>query len=285
MSMVQAATDRERELGGIINAYNEVTERLKESHDRLVGEVKRLREQVEEKSRELARRERLAALGEMAAGVAHEIRNPLAGIQLYASLLMKDAPAGSEARRLAERISTGVHALDGIVTDVLDFSGQQEPQRVQALLGAVIDQCLAYVAPAQDSRGTKIVVDESAKVVTVMADVGQLHRAVLNLLFNAIDAAGDEGEVLIAARPLPEAAMCEIKIVDSGPGIPVENLNKIFNPFFTTKDSGTGLGLAIVHRIAEANGGCVRAENRIGYGAEMTLVLPIVDDQATDKIS
>src|SRR5262245_45253453 len=122
MSMVAVKTgpsDRERELGAIIAAYNDVTERLKRSHERLVTEVCLLRDQLDEKNRELARRERLAALGEMAAGVAHEIRNPLSGISLYASMLSRDLGDRPDCRRLAERISGGVKALDGIVGDIL----------------------------------------------------------------------------------------------------------------------------------------------------------------------
>ncbi len=275
MNIALPLTDRERELGGIIDAYNQVTERLKQSHDKLVGEVRRLREQVEEKNRELARRERLAALGEMAAGVAHEIRNPLAGIQLYASLLQKDLAANEEGRTLAEKISNGVRTLDGIVSDVLDFAGQNNPQMGAVDVNEIIQHCLGYAAPACSANGTSIDTSEVASGLMLYVDQGQLQRAVLNLIFNAIDAAGEGGEVRVSTAVIEDEDICEIRISDNGPGIPEGLTNKIFNPFFTTKDSGTGLGLAIVHSIAESNDGCVRAGNAAGGGAELILTLPL----------
>ena len=275
MNIALPLTDRERELGGIIDAYNQVTERLKQSHDKLVGEVRRLREQVEEKNRELARRERLAALGEMAAGVAHEIRNPLAGIQLYASLLQKDLADNEEGRTLAKKISNGVRTLDGIVSDVLDFAGQNNPQLAAVDVDEVIQHCLGYASPARSTNGTKIDTNGVTSGLMLYVDQGQLQRAVLNLVFNAIDAAGEGGVVRISTAVIEDEDICEIRISDNGPGIPEGLTNKIFNPFFTTKDSGTGLGLAIVHRIAESNGGCVRAGNLENGGAELILTLPL----------
>jgi signal transduction histidine kinase len=273
-------THRERELGAIINAYNEVTDRLKHSHDSLVGEVRRLREQLEEKNRELARRERLAALGEMAAGVAHEIRNPLAGIQLYASLLYKDLGDRAEARELARKISGGVQTLDGIVGDVLAFAGHAHPQVHRVNLGAVVRDCLAYAAPVQSSRATAIHADNSIDGFDLLADYGQVQRALLNLIFNAIDAAGEEGDVWISADRDVVESFCRVTVADNGPGIADDLVDKIFNPFFTTKDSGTGLGLAIVHRIAEAHGGRIQAARRAEGGTRMTLALPLCVDTA-----
>lgn len=267
-------TQRERELGAIITAYNEVTERLKVAHERLTCEVQRLRVQLEEKDRELARRERLAALGEMAAGLAHEIRNPLAGIQLYASLLQKELGDRSESRGLAERISGGVQALEGIVHDVLAFAGDAAPQVGRVVLGAALEDCLSVVEPVRAKRAATIDVADHVSPIELRADAGQLQRALLNLLFNALEAAGDAGRVWVAADETAGGDFVAVRVADDGPGIPAELRQRIFHPFFTTKDSGTGLGLAIVHRIAEANGGKVRAAERVGGGAEMILTLP-----------
>lgn len=266
-------TQRERELGAIISAYNEVTERLKVAHERLTVEVERLREQLEEKNRELARRERLAALGEMAAGVAHEIRNPLAGIQLCASLLEKDLAEQPDAKALAARVCQGVQTLESIVSDVLAFAGDGEPVTTRVDLNELIASCLGYVEPARAKNRATVHVDEAALEVAIRADAGQLQRAILNLVFNAIDAAGSDGNVWIACSVCENAAA--ISVADDGPGIPEEIAQRVFNPFFTTKDSGTGLGLAIVHRIAEANGGAVGVGERHGGGAVLTLRLPL----------
>ena len=119
-------SSRERELAAIISSYNEVTERLKNSHQELARQVHGLREELAEKNHELARKERLAALGEMAAGVAHEVRNPLGGIQLFASLLERDLQDRPKLRELASRISGGVRTLNGIVSDILVFAGKAE---------------------------------------------------------------------------------------------------------------------------------------------------------------
>lgn len=268
-------TDRERELGAIINAYNDVTERLKCSHERLVGETQRLREELAEKNRELARRQRLAALGEMAAGVAHEIRNPLAGIQLYASLLIKDLEGDERCRSLAERIDAGVRTLDGIVSDVLAFAGGAEPQRAAVPLADLAAACAASVEPARRRRGAEVIIDESVAACVLHADAGQVQRALLNLLFNALDAAGDGGAVWVFVKDGEKAGTCAVHVADNGSGVPDELKDRIFNPFFTTKDSGTGLGLAIVHRIAEAHGGSIAVMDRAGGGAEMVLTLPL----------
>src|SRR5690554_1355310 len=124
---MDGVTHRERELAAIINAYNEVTERLKRSHERLTSEVERLREELARKNRQLRRRERLAALGELAAGVAHEIRNPLGGIRVFASLLRRDLADQPASLRLVEKITSGVTRLERIVTDILEFGRPAEP--------------------------------------------------------------------------------------------------------------------------------------------------------------
>ncbi len=274
-TLQQPITMRERELGAIINAYNQVTDRLKASHERLLDEVTRLREQLEEKNRELARRERLAALGQMAAGVAHEIRNPLAGIQLYAALLVKDLAATPDVCELARKISSGVQTLEGIVGDVLAFAGDAPPQAQRVALADVVRECRAYAAPAIAEHQTILHVADHVADWRLHVDGAQVQRALLNLLLNAIDAAGVGGRVWLSAGPGERDRTCAVAVADDGPGVPAELVDRIFNPFFTTKDSGTGLGLAIVHRIAEAHGGSVRVAERPGGGAVMTLNLPV----------
>jgi signal transduction histidine kinase len=265
-------SERERELGAMIAAYSEVTDRLKHSHDKLVGEVRRLREQLDEKNRELVRRERLAALGEMAAGVAHEIRNPLSGISLYASMLSRDLGDRPESQRLADRISGGVRALDGIVGDILAFAGQTIIESRPVPLDRVVEGALELAEAGRRDLGIEVQVAPGLGGKMVLADECHFERAVLNVLLNALDAAGEGGHVWICAVDRP-GGMVGLEIADDGPGVDPACLDRLFNPFFTTKETGTGLGLAIVHRIVEGHGGRVEVGSRPGGGAVFRLVV------------
>jgi len=269
------------ELISIIQKYNDVTEHLKHSHERLSLEVCRLREVLHEKNRELQRREQLAALGEMAAGVAHEIRNPLGGIGLYASLLERDLEDRPKQRELARRISHGVQSLDTIVGDILTFAGNAEPAVSEVSCHELFASVEAATEAKAEARGVSIEFDRDAEPVSLRCDAYQMARALSNLVFNAIDAAGEGGHVWIrgqagaATGQDGTAAWFDIRVEDDGPGIKPELLHRVFTPFFTTKHTGTGLGLAIVHRIAEANGGVVRAGNRAAGGATFCLSVPV----------
>ncbi len=269
------------ELIAIIQKYNEVTEHLKKSHERLSLEVCRLREALHEKNRELQRREQLAALGEMAAGVAHEIRNPLGGIGLYASLLERDLEDRPKQRDLARRIGRGVQSLDTIVGDILTFAGDALPAIVEVSLEDLFAGVVVQTEPKAEASGVSVEIDDTKLSTVLRCDVHQMTRAVSNLVFNAIDAVGEGGHVWISGRggsvrrPDGGAEWFDIRVEDDGPGIKPDHLQRVFTPFFTTKHTGTGLGLAIVHRIAEANGGVVRAGNREKSGAVFVLSVPV----------
>ncbi len=275
--LTRDVTDRERELGAIIAAYNEVTERLKESHDRLQGEMKRLRLELADKNRELARRERLAALGEMAAGLAHEIRNPLGGIQLFACLLARDLADRPRELALVQKIAKGVRSLEALVSDILAFAGQAAPRFQTVHLPRLLDETLELARAAFEKHGATVhavfPAGERADGMEIEADPSQLQQALLNLLQNAAEAVPGGGHVDVVVRTEGADRVC-IVVQDDGGGIPPELLGHIFNPFFTTKDRGTGLGLAIVHRIVEAHSGSIRAANRETGGAVFTVSLP-----------
>jgi signal transduction histidine kinase len=268
-------TPRERELGAIIRAYSEVTELLKDSHEQLKHEVGRLREELSGMNRQLRRRERLAALGEMAAGVAHEIRNPLGGIQMFASLLHRDLADRPEAGRLVGKIIRGVERLDRVVTDTLEFGRVAEPQPASVDLGTLIRDTVELAAAriAETGVAVELPADGGIRIVT---DPALLQRALLNVLVNAVEAAPAEGgRVEIGLRMGPNERVI-LTVSDNGPGISPDCMDRIFNPFFTTKGAGTGLGLAIVHQIVESLGGSVQAANRSGGGAVFSLSLPRV---------
>jgi len=272
----------------ILRTYNDVTERLKRSHETLLAEVQSLGDELREKNKQLERRERLAALGEMAAGVAHEIRNPLGGIGLYASLLERDLADRPAQQEIARRISAGVQNLESIVRDILAFAGGAEPRFESTCLGAIVDAVVSQAAARIESGGIQLTVDGDLREERAHCDAGQIERALANLLFNAIDAAGEGGQVWIrqerGRRERAGAGRVAIVVEDNGPGVPAEIAGRIFNPFFTTKHLGTGLGLAIVHRIAEAHGGHVGVELRPGGGARFVLELPAAKGLSRDGV-
>jgi two-component system sensor histidine kinase HydH len=258
---------RIEELGRIILAYSEVTEKLQQSHDQLQQTVLALRDELGEKNRLLERRNRLAALGEMAAGMAHEIRNPLGGIQLYASLLAKNVADRPESAQLVEKIAGGVRRLDGVVSQVLQFAREMRPNAVPTDLRQIIEEALGLAARTIESRGVRAELHGPA-ALPVQVDSGLIVQAVLNLILNAAEAMDRGGALIVrAGGPAQGARQFWLIVEDTGPGIPAGVLDRIFNPFFTTKDQGTGLGLAIVHRIIEAHDGTIRAGNRTEGGA------------------
>lgn len=264
----ETSSRRMDELGRIIRQYSEVTEKLRQSHEQLQQTVQSLRSDLAEKNRELERRNRLAALGEMAAGMAHEIRNPLGGIQLYASLLARDVAEQPESLKLVGRISAGVSHLERLVSEVLQFTREIAAHVVDADAAEAIEQAVGLAEHTFKSLGARCDAD-GPRPLPARLDPMLLGQATLNLLLNAGQAAGEGGTVTV--RWLQQAGRVRLIVRDSGPGVPPHLLEKIFNPFFTTKETGTGLGLAIVHRIVEAHDGAISVRNVPGGGAEFEL--------------
>lgn len=262
----------------MIVQYSDVTEKLQQSHDQLQRTVESLRNDLARKNRELERRSRLAALGEMAAGMAHEIRNPLGGIQLYASLLARDVAPLPESLKLVHKISAGVTHLERLVSQVLQFTREINATVIQADAAEVIDQAVELARGAMEAMGVTCEAD-GPRPFMAMVDPFLLGQAALNLLLNAAEAAGSGGWVSVRWSAFEDggdggqggAARLRLVVADSGAGIPAHLLEKIFNPFFTTKETGTGLGLAIVHRIVEAHDGTISVRNVPGSGAEFEL--------------
>lgn len=269
------APERQAELTDLLRSFNAVTESLRRSHEMLGAQVRELRCELAEKNRELEQRGRLAALGEMAAGVAHEIRNPLGGIRLYADLLARELADRPEQRDRAERIAAGVEALDHLVGDVLLFAGMGAMKRGRCFLGDVFAEVRAAVEPRLTAEGVDLDCDPALGMVELNADPRQIARAFINLVANALDVSRAGLCVRVAVQPGAKKGRLRVAVEDAGPGISESDLERIFNPFFTTKSEGTGLGLAIVHRIVEAHDGRVWAENRATRGARFIVELPL----------
>ncbi len=279
-----SATD----LAELIAAFNDVTSKLQSTHVRLQDEVARLNSELSRANEEIERSRRLAALGEMAAGIAHEVRNPLGSIQLYARMLRDDLADRPAERRTAEKIAASARGLDAVVSDVLAFSREFRLSNEAADASEVIDR--AIEACCHDGvEGWRTVrferSDRARPPVTLSVDESLFQQALVNVVRNAIEAMVEgaaETRVLTTDVERDAEARTDVIIVrDTGPGIPAEMMARIFNPFFTTRKTGTGLGLPIVHRILEAHGGRVVVSG-IGEagggsrGAEVRLVVPRV---------
>jgi signal transduction histidine kinase len=258
------------DLKTILAAWTTATDRLEKTHQALQAEVHRLTDELEAKNRELARRNRLADLGQMASHVAHEVRNSLVPMKLYLSLLRRQT-AGAGSSETIDQMTSGLIALETTVTDLLHFSAERDPKRTKFAVPQLLHEICDSLLPQLAAQGIRTQIDAPAEL-KLHADRDMFRRAVLNLVLNALDAMPRGGFLLITA--CQGRFGLEIEVADSGPGIEEESLEHLFEPFFTTKASGTGLGLAIVERIAEAHGGQILAANCPEGGAAFTICIP-----------
>ena len=219
------------------------------------------------------RNDRLAALGHLAAGVAHEVRNPLSTIKGVALYIARRMPLGGREEEAAQRMIDEVERLDRVVSELLDFARPGSFETVQADLGEIIGRALRLAEADIKAKGIAVVQEMEPDFPVVKISPERLTQALLNLFLNAVQAMERGGTLRVSARTLPNA-LFSITVADTWPGIPAEIQASIFTPYFTTKPSGTGLGLAIVYQIAEGHGGRVSVGNAAGQGAEFILTLP-----------
>jgi signal transduction histidine kinase len=266
-----AVLDARADLGTVLAAWHTATVRLEQTHAALREEVRRLTDELEVKNRELARKNRLADLGQMASHVAHEVRNNLVPVTLYLSLLRRRIDADPGSLNVLDKIAAGFAALDVTVNDLLQFTSDRDPQWQTFSLRKLVEDVAASLALQFAAQSILVEIDVP-RGQCVTADCHMLRRAVLNLMLNALDAMPDGGTLAVISCAGPQGV--ELEIADSGPGLSEEVMSRAFEPFFTTKQSGTGLGLAIVARIAEVHGGSVTALNCPEGGAAFTLRIP-----------
>ncbi|MDJ0836690.1 MAG: ATP-binding protein [Acidobacteriota bacterium] len=214
---------------------------------------------------------RLAAMGEMAAELAHEIRNPLGSIKLFAGLLEKDLE-GRESGELAGQISHGVQILESIVANILTFSANVDPRREPIAVADLLTESLPLFELERNRKKIHLDFHPPETELTIMGDTHLLKQVILNLCNNAIKAMEPSGRLQIRAKARDEFA--EIVIADNGKGIPEEQLPKIFDPFFTTFQGGTGLGLSVVNQIIEKHEGAIDFSSTVGEGTTVIVSLP-----------
>jgi PAS domain S-box-containing protein len=272
-------------LGGKMKVLATASTSLRSPSGARAGTLHIIRDVTEVKALEdrNKRGERLAAMGEMAVELAHEIRNPLGSIELFASLLEKDLPRPSDPARWAENIRIGSRSLNNIVSNMLHFANPLAPQFQEVELHDVIREILSFAEPILKQREVWIETRLQAREKRVSGDRELLKQMILNLVLNSLQAMPTRGSITIGTRDvhvLPGGAACagvELTLSDTGFGIPPENLARIFDPFFTTNKNGTGLGLSVVHQIIEQHSGFIHVDSTVNAGTTFTIVLPGAD--------
>jgi signal transduction histidine kinase len=259
------------EMGRIILAYSDATDRMQQQQDELTRKVEQLQLELSEKNKQLERRNRLAALGEMAAGIAHEIRNPLGGIKLYTSLLKTDVADRPDAQRTVGKMVNAIGRMESIVSQVLYFAREIRASPMECDLVDLVQESIELARTRKTDCDIEISLS-APKALRAKVDAHLMTQALVNLLSNSIDACGERGTIDVSITK-EKKGKTRLRIDDSGPGLPADVIEKVFHPFFTTKADGTGLGLAIVHRIVEAHEGTIEAKNRDVGGARFELVI------------
>jgi signal transduction histidine kinase len=251
---------------------------------RLYDSLKRSHEALSAAQDELVRQTRMAAIGQIAAAVAHEIRNPLSALSTCVQLLRRDLPAGSEDAELIQIIQTESRRLNEIVSDFLTFGRPRPPRWEAVAMADVIQEAIALLQ--RDPRCSPAIAFDlmfDPTLPTVAADRDQLHQVFWNLCLNAVQAMGPEGKLRVETWQADGRAV--IRIEDTGPGIPAAVRSRIFDPFYTTKAGGVGLGLAIVRRIVEDHGGDIAVEPSQERGTCFTLTVALEQKQMSSGAS
>ncbi len=242
----------------------------------LYNKIEDANRQLSEAQETLLQKERLAAIGEMAAGIAHELKGPLVSIGGFAGRLARKLPKESTEWAHADLIVREVVRLEGILSEILLFSKKTTLCYTRCNMVDVVKETLAVVTPPLEEKQIRISTKFPRQKQVLLGDSQQLKQVFINIILNSLDAMGTGGELMIQVLPceLDGKDAVTVKIADTGGGIPLEQLNSIFTPFFTTKGSGTGLGLPIANRIITNHGGKIQITNQPGQGVEFRIILP-----------
>jgi two-component system sensor histidine kinase HydH len=231
-----------------------------------LGEVRRLQNEVR-------RHEKLAALGGMAAGVAHEIRNPLSSIKGLASFFADQFEYGSDSQEAAVVMVQEVDRLNRVITELLDFARPTDLKRKSTDLASLVTRSLRLIQKEAANQNITINLQPEDDICPVRIDPDRMAQCLLNLYLNAIQAMENSGTLTVRIS-VDNDQYVHITVSDTGRGIHPEKLDKIFDPYFTTKKTGTGLGLAIVHKIVEAHQGQMKVKSTPGQGTSFTVIIP-----------
>ena len=247
---------------------------LGRSFNHMVQQLRKSREQMERQHRtQISRAEHLATLGEFAAGLAHEIRNPLAGIAGVIEIVGRDLPVTSPAHAVVDEVRLEIKQINHLLTDLLQMARPHPPAVRRSDLNTTVEHAVVQARQQVLSKPIKIDLEKDSKLPEVEHDSDQINQVLLNLLLNAVQAIDGAGTIRVETSTLKGYAA--IGVIDSGRGIAPEHLPNIFRPFYTTKGYGTGLGLSLVRRIAEEHHGRIEVTSEVGKGSIFLVVLPL----------
>ena len=278
------------EFGQLATSFNAMTTALRNSQEELREWGRTLEQKVEKRTRELriaeaeaARGEKLASVGLLAAGIAHELNNPLTGILTFSSLIRKNLPDGSADAEDLDLVIRETKRCAAIIKRLLDFAREKTPEKKFTDINQVILGTARLVERPANLRDIEIAMDLDPDLPPVWADADQITQVIMNMLVNAQHAIEEKGSITVRSRRVQKApgaepvTMVELSIIDTGCGIPKKNLKRIFDPFFTSKEvgKGTGLGLSVSHGIVSAHGGMIEVESEVGEGTTFRIFLPL----------
>lgn len=252
---------------------------LAESFNHMTAELRDLTEGLEERVRtaqmQIIRAEKLASLGRLAAGVAHELNNPLTGVLTFAHLVANKLPSDSQERADLEVVISETNRCAKIIRDLLQFSRESQADRKPENVNLVVRQMLAILQPQAQFQNIEVRLRLDESLPPIVADSAQLKQVFMNILMNAAEAMGAGGVLTVETSKRDRAAV--VAFADTGCGIPSEILGKIFDPFFTTKEpgKGTGLGLAVSLKLVENHGGTIEVDSTVGTGSTFRVILPL----------
>ncbi|HUU52091.1 MAG TPA: cache domain-containing protein [Candidatus Heimdallarchaeota archaeon] len=272
------------EIGFLANSFNKMTADLKTANEKLLEWGRTLEKKVEERTKELReaqahliQSEKLASLGKLAAGVAHEINNPLGGILIYSHLLLEDLEESSPYYGNLEKIVKETTRCKDIVKGLLEFARPKEPEATSTNVNELLDKSLSLVGSQSLFQNIQVKKHYSTDLPLIVADSSQLQQVFMNIILNAADAMNGNGRLTLRTYLDSSGKDLIIDFEDTGPGIREEDKKKIFDPFFTTKEvgQGTGLGLSISYSIIRKHQGTIDVQSTFGEGATFTIKLPI----------
>jgi signal transduction histidine kinase len=255
--------NRNDDIGDLGRSFNHMVQQLRESRD-----------EVERQHRtQMSRAEHLATIGELAAGLAHEIRNPLAGIAGVIEIVARDLPVSSPACAVVKDVRLEIAQINHILTDLLQTARPHLPEVYLSDLNITVEHAVVLACQQALSTQIRIELQKEPGLPSVEHDSGQIHQLLLNLLLNAVQAIDGAGTIRVEVSFLNGNAA--ITVVDTGRGIAPEHLPNIFRPFYTTKGNGTGLGLSLARQIAEEHHGRIEVTSEVGKGATFMVILPL----------